>query len=210
MCGCGQVTNSAKLFWRAERSRMENARLDSPRECGPRRSRAPIKRIVLYRGDRLFNESKIVVKQFLGSRTGIDRASAIRRRHDHLCGHEGAGHSGGVLGGGHGFGSCRWFRNRSNSLMFSSSLLLSWSLATDSNSVGGMAPFYACCPASCLGWLDLYLSKCAKRETRTSSHYVEHECTSDNGLRQAAACQSRPKRRQPAHHGFVNRAKPKS
>jgi hypothetical protein len=29
---------------------------------GPRRSGAPIKRIVLYPGDRLFNESKIVVE----------------------------------------------------------------------------------------------------------------------------------------------------
>jgi hypothetical protein len=76
------------------------------------RSGAPIKRIVLYPGNRLFNESKIVVKQFLGPRTSIDRASAIRRRHDHLCGHEGAGHIGGVLGGGHRFGSCRWFRIR--------------------------------------------------------------------------------------------------
>src|SRR5262249_47273511 len=79
---------------------------------GPRGSGAQIKRIVLYPGDRPFNESKIVVKQFLGSRTGIDRASAIRRRHHHLFGHEGAGPIGGVLGGGHRFGSCRWFWNR--------------------------------------------------------------------------------------------------
>jgi hypothetical protein len=43
-------------------------------ENGPRRLGTPIKRIVRYPGDRLFNESKIVVKQFLGSRTGIDRA----------------------------------------------------------------------------------------------------------------------------------------
>src|SRR5262245_60562261 len=73
-----------------------------------RRSGAPIERIVLYPGDRLLNESKIVVKHFLGSRTSIDRASTIRRRHDHPCGHEGAGHIGGVLGGGHK----RWLRNR--------------------------------------------------------------------------------------------------
>jgi hypothetical protein len=39
----------------------------------------PIKRIVLCPGDRLINEGKIVVEQFLGSRTCIDRGSAIHR-----------------------------------------------------------------------------------------------------------------------------------
>jgi hypothetical protein len=77
----------------------------------------PIKRIVLCPGDRLINEGKIVVKQFLGSRTGSDRASAIRRCHEHFCGHEGAGHVGGVLGGGHS-----WLLSTvSNSLMIASS-----------------------------------------------------------------------------------------
>jgi hypothetical protein len=58
---------SQKLYRSAESAEMYE----------PRRSGAPIKRIVLYPGDGLFNESKIVVKQFLGSRTGIDRASCI-------------------------------------------------------------------------------------------------------------------------------------
>jgi hypothetical protein len=67
----------------------------------------PIKRIVFCPGDRLINEGKIVIKQFLGSRTGSDRASAIRHCHEHFCGHEGAGHIGDASGGGHRFGSCR-------------------------------------------------------------------------------------------------------
>jgi hypothetical protein len=45
--------------------------------------RPAIKRIVLCPGDGLFNESEIVVKQFLGSCAGSNRASAIHRRHDH-------------------------------------------------------------------------------------------------------------------------------
>jgi hypothetical protein len=49
---------------------------------------APIKRIVLCPGDALFNQGKIVIKQFLGLRTGSDRLSAIQRRHDNLCGHQ--------------------------------------------------------------------------------------------------------------------------
>jgi hypothetical protein len=81
----------------------------------------PIKRIVLCPGDSPFNEGKIIIKQFLGSHTGSDRASAIRRRHEHFCGHEGASHIGGASDGGHSSGSYRLVATISTSLMIASS-----------------------------------------------------------------------------------------
>ena len=85
--------------------------------CGAR-SRSPIKGVVLRPGDRLFNEGKVIVKYSLGSRTGIDRGSASHRRHDHLCGHECAGHIGGILGRGHSLLPLHCSATVSNSLIF--------------------------------------------------------------------------------------------
>jgi hypothetical protein len=63
--------------------------------------------VVLSQGDRLFDESKIFVEQFLDLRAGRDRRSAIHRRHRKLYGHERASHIGSVLGEGHRRGSSR-------------------------------------------------------------------------------------------------------
>jgi len=82
------------------------------------RSGSPIKGVVLRPGDRLFNEGKVIVKYSLGSRTGIDRGSASHRRHDHLCGHECAGHIGGILGRGHSLLPLHCSATVSNSLIF--------------------------------------------------------------------------------------------
>ncbi len=70
-------------------------------------SGASVQGVVLSQGDRLFDESKIFVEQFLGLRAGRDRRSAIHRRHRKLYGHEGASHIGSVLGEGHRRGSSR-------------------------------------------------------------------------------------------------------
>src|SRR5712671_4921098 len=64
--------------------------------------------IVLGPGDRLFDEAKVKVKQFLGLRAGDDRGFAIGRRHGNLCGQKGPGSIGGVIGGNHRCSSCRW------------------------------------------------------------------------------------------------------
>jgi hypothetical protein len=42
-------------------------------------------------GDRLFDEGKVIAKQFLGLRADDVRSSAIDRSHGNLCGDEGAG-----------------------------------------------------------------------------------------------------------------------
>jgi hypothetical protein len=63
--------------------------------------RASVQRVVLSQGDRLFDESKVFVEQFLGLRARRDWRSAIYRRHRKLYGHEDASHIGGVLGEGH-------------------------------------------------------------------------------------------------------------
>ena len=72
---------------------------------------ASVQGVFLSQGDRLFDESKIFVEQFLGLRAGRDRRSAIHRRHRKLYGHEGASHIGSVLGEGHRRGSSHEFRN---------------------------------------------------------------------------------------------------
>jgi hypothetical protein len=64
-------------------------------------SGAPVQGVILSQGDRLFDESKVFVEQFLGLRARRDWRSAIYRRHRKLYGHEDASHIGGVLGEGH-------------------------------------------------------------------------------------------------------------
>jgi hypothetical protein len=72
---------------------------------------ASVQGVFLSQGDRLFDESKIFVEQFLGLRAGRDRRSAIHRRHRKLYDHEGASHIGSVLGEGHRHGWSHEFRN---------------------------------------------------------------------------------------------------
>jgi|SRR6516162_5157722 len=48
-------------------------------------SGASVQRVVLSRGDRLFDESKIFVEQVFGLRAGHNRRSAIHRGHRKLC-----------------------------------------------------------------------------------------------------------------------------
>jgi hypothetical protein len=72
---------------------------------------ASVQGVFLSQGDRLFDESKIFVEQFLGLRAGRDRRSAIHRRHRKLYDHEGASHIGSILGEGHRHGWSHEFRN---------------------------------------------------------------------------------------------------
>jgi hypothetical protein len=65
-------------------------------------SRPAVQRIVPGPGDGVFDAGEVIVEQFLGSRTGDDRGSAIGRRHGNLCGHEGAGQIGSIFGARHG------------------------------------------------------------------------------------------------------------
>jgi hypothetical protein len=77
----------------------------------PANALASVQGVFLSQGDRLFDESKIFVEQFLGLRAGRDRRSAIHRRHRKLYDHEGASHIGSVLGEGHRPGWSHEFRN---------------------------------------------------------------------------------------------------
>jgi hypothetical protein len=65
-------------------------------ESGP-----TVQGIIFGLWDRLFDECKVVAKQFLGLRASDVRSSAIDRRHGSLCDHEGSGGSGGALSEGH-------------------------------------------------------------------------------------------------------------
>ena len=72
---------------------------------------ASVQGVFLSQGDRLLDESKIFVEQFLGLRAGRDRRSAIHRRHRKLYDHEGASHIGSILGEGHRHGWSHEFRD---------------------------------------------------------------------------------------------------
>ena len=70
-------------------------------------SGSSVQGIILGPGNRLFDAGKVIAKQFLGLRPGDVHISAIDERHGDLCGHEGAGSSGGIFGDGHRSGSAR-------------------------------------------------------------------------------------------------------
>src|SRR5215471_17082325 len=72
-CACRTLRSMTGFCWeRPVRRAAAPPRADS----GP-----AVQRVVLRQGNRLFDESKIFVEQFLGLRAGRDRSSAIHRRH---------------------------------------------------------------------------------------------------------------------------------